>query len=265
MYPSLRRLLFTLQPEVAHGVVLGLLGGVSRSRALCAVLQRCSRAEFIAPAHEVMGISFANPVGLAAGLDKHGDACNALSALGFGWVELGTVTPIAQPGNPKPRLFRLPENRAIINRMGFNSDGVASFMRNLNRADRRIIKGVNIGKNAATPIAGVLADYLAGLEAVHAVADYVAVNISSPNTENLRDLQRADALAPLLRGINHKRESLADADGRRLPLVLKIAPDLDADATHTIADLARENSIDGIAATNTTLSRDGVTATCIRR
>ena len=258
MYPTLRRLLFTLEPETAHRIALGVLAKASCSKALCALLNQRSRAGLAAPPHEVMGIEFPNSVGLAAGLDKQGTACNALHALGFGWVELGTVTPLPQPGNPRPRMFRLPEHRAIINRMGFNSDGLARFLENIAAVDRRIIKGINLGKNAATPLAQAMDDYLIGLEAVYTHADYVAINISSPNTRNLRDLQQEDALAPLLGGINRKRMALADATGRRVPLVLKIAPDLDGDAIDHIAALARKHCIDGIAATNTTPTRSGV-------
>ena len=201
MYASLRRLLFTLEPETAHQLVLGALAKTSRSKTLCALLAKCNRARIAEMPRTVMGIDFPNPVGLAAGLDKQGNACNALHALGFGWLELGTVTPLPQPGNPKPRLFRLAGHDAIINRMGFNSAGLARFLENLNGADRGIIKGINIGKNAATALDHTLDDYLAGLEAVHSVADYVGVNISSPNTQNLRDLHQADALDPLLREI----------------------------------------------------------------
>ena len=251
-------MLFAPPPETAHGIVLGALGAASRSKTVCALLDRCNRTTALP--HTLMGLDFPNPVGLAAGLDKQGAACNALHALGFGWVELGTVTPLPQPGNPKPRLFRLNEHGAIINRMGFNSDGLGRFLQNLEGADRRIIKGINIGKNAATALDHALDDYLAGLEAVYQRADYVAINVSSPNTRKLRDLQREDALGPLLHGIDHKRQALADACGRRLPLVLKIAPDLDAEAITQIADLARQHHIDALAAANTTPTRAGVEA-----
>lgn len=257
MYSSLRRTLFTLEPETAHRVVLGALAQASRSKTLCALLARYNRAGLELP-HEVMGIEFPNPVGLAAGLDKQGSACNALHALGFGWIELGTITPVPQPGNPKPRIFRLAEHGAIINRMGFNSDGLARFLKNITRAERRIVTGINLGKNAATALDQAIGDYLAGLEAVHAHADYVAINISSPNTQNLRDLQHEDALAPFLGEINRKRMALADESGRRVPLVLKIAPDLDSKRIDHIAELSRKHQIDGLAATNTTLARSEV-------
>ena len=258
MTAALRRLLFALPPETAHDIASGALAAASRCARLYALLRHCHRGKQTELPHQVMGLSFPNPVGLAAGFDKQGAACNALDALGFGWLELGTVTPKPQPGNPKPRLFRLNEQRALINRMGFNSNGLARFCRNLERADSGIIKGVNIGKNAATALAQAGNDYLACLEAVYPHADYIALNISSPNTESLRDLQRADALAPLLRALDKRRMALADAHGRRAPLALKIAPDLEADALDVIAELARRHHIDGIAATNTTLSRAAV-------
>ncbi len=258
MYAALRPLLFAPEPETAHAVVLGVLAQASRSKALCALLDKCNRAAGNAPPHRVMGLDFPNPVGLAAGLDKQGAACNALHALGFGWVELGTVTPLPQPGNPKPRMFRIKGHDAIINRMGFNSDGLDPFVKNIAAADARILKGINIGKNAATAMHQAIGDYLAGFDAVHAHADYVAINISSPNTQNLRDLHQADALDPLLGAINRRRMTLADASGRRVPLVLKIAPDLDGEGLEHVADLARKHRIDGLAATNTTPARSGV-------
>ena len=260
MYSALRRMLFALEPETAHDVTLGALGYASRSKLLTGLLGWRNRARLAALPLEVMGIEFPNPVGLAAGLDKRAIACNALHALGFGWVELGTVTPLPQPGNPKPRMFRLSGYDAIINRMGFNSNGLERFLGNIARADARIIKGINIGKNAATSMDHAIDDYLACLESVHARADYVAINISSPNTQNLRDLHREDALGPFLSALNHKRMELADKSGRRVPLVLKIAPDLDDAATDRVAELARKHRIDGLAATNTTLARNGVEA-----
>ena len=262
MYSALRRLLFAAEAERAHDLAMGALVLTSRSQSLCALLAACAgnrgNRDQLALPHTVMGIEFANPVGLAAGLDKHARASNALHALGFGWLELGTVTPLPQPGNPKPRLFRLTQHDALINRMGFNSDGMEIFLQNIAHAERRIIKGINIGKNTATGMQQAMDDYLVGLEAVHAHADYVAINISSPNTPKLRELQQADALDPLLRGLNHKRMALADACGRRVPLVLKIAPDLDYQALDHIAELSRKHQIDGLAATNTTLLRNGL-------
>ena len=257
-YSFLRRLLFMREAESAHDLALGVLGFASRSKPLTGLLRSCNRGGCGALPLTVMGIAFPNPVGLAAGLDKQGIACNALRALGFGWLELGTVTPLPQPGNPRPRLFRLAGHGALINRMGFNSDGLARFLANIEHADTRIIKGINLGKNAATAMDLAIDDYLAGLESVHAHADYVAINISSPNTRDLRNLHREDALDPFLRALDRKRMALAEASGRRVPLVLKIAPDLDGGALDNIAELSRKHRIDGLAATNTTLSRPGL-------
>ena len=254
---ALRRMLFAADPERAHRLALEALTIASRARPLCIARANWRGSDRRLP-HRVMGIAFPNPVGLAAGFDKDASAGNALHALGFGWLELGTVTPLAQPGNPKPRLFRLREHRAIINRMGFNSGGVTRFAQHLARIDKRIIIGVNIGKNAATPLARAHEDYCACLEAVHARADYVAINVSSPNTHNLRKLQQGDALDALLRAICAKREQLADASGSRTPLAIKLSPELTADAVDSVARLARKHRIDGLIATNTTLSRKAV-------
>jgi len=254
----LRQVLFALEPEVAHDIVLGGLAKVSHSKRLTGLLNKFNREKISTLPINVMGIEFPNPVGLAAGLDKQGTACNALHALGFGWIELGTVTPLPQPGNPKPRLFRLDEQEAIINRMGFNSSGLERFIAQLDRADRRIIKGINIGKNAATAMDSAIDDYLACLDSVYLHADYVTINISSPNTKNLRNLQHDEALDQLLCAMNKKRMELADQSGRRVPLVLKISPDLETESIAGIARLSRKHQIDGLAATNTTLSRIGV-------
>jgi dihydroorotate dehydrogenase len=206
----------------------------------------------------VMGIKFPNPVGLAAGLDKQAAACNALHELGFGWLELGTVTPLPQPGNPKPRMFRLEQHEALINRLGFNSIGLHRFVENLKRVNPDIIKGINIGKNAATPLNNAIDDYLIGLRGAYDFADYVTINISSPNTRHLRELQQDQALNQLLFSLNQERQKLADSTGRYVPLVVKIAPDLSPHQIDDIATLLRQNSIDGVAATNTTVSRDPV-------
>lgn len=258
MYCALRPILFALEAETAHDAALGALAAASRSRALTEMLARFNRRRTAPLPLEVMGIRFPHPVGLAAGLDKRGSACNALHALGFGFLELGTVTPLPQPGNPRPRLFRLKGHGALINRMGFNSDGLERFCRNIARSQSRIIKGINIGKNAATAMHAAADDYLACLDAVHRHADYVAVNISSPNTRGLRDLQRAQALDPLLGGLDRRRMQLADGGGRRVPLVLKISPDAHRATLDDIASLARKHRIDGIAATNTTRSRAAI-------
>jgi dihydroorotate dehydrogenase len=205
-----------------------------------------------------MGLSFPNPVGLAAGLDKNGDCINGLAALGFGFIEIGTITPRPQPGNPRPRLFRLPEAKAIINRMGFNNHGVDVLVANVERANFNGVLGINIGKNADTPIEKAADDYLICLRKVYAHASYVTVNISSPNTKNLRQLQSGDELDALLTQLKSEQDNLAQQHGKYVPLTLKIAPDLDTEQIKQIASLLIKHRIDGVIATNTTLSRDGV-------
>ena len=209
-----------------------------------------------------MGLTFPNPVGLAAGLDKDGAYIDGLAALGFGFIEIGTVTPRAQPGNPKPRMFRLPEAQALINRMGFNNGGVDAFVRNVQASrfyqEQRGILGLNIGKNADTPIERATDDYLYCLNKVYPYAAYVTVNISSPNTKNLRQLQQASEIDALLSALKMAQSQLADKHGRYVPLVLKIAPDLDDEQIDTIASALLRNRIDGVIATNTTITRDAV-------
>ena len=210
----------------------------------------------------VMGLRFPNPVGLAAGLDKDGASIDALASLGFGFIEVGTVTPRAQPGNPKPRMFRLPQANALINRMGFNNGGVEAFVRNVQASlfyqEQRGILGLNIGKNADTPIERAADDYLLCLEKVYPYASYVTVNISSPNTKNLRDLQDASALDALLSTLKQAQQRLADQHARYVPLVLKIAPDIDIEQIKTIAAALLRHRIDGVIGTNTTIQRDAI-------
>ena len=207
---------------------------------------------------EVMGLKFPNPVGLAAGLDKNGDYFEALGDLGFGFVEIGTVTPKAQAGNPEPRLFRLPEQNAIINRMGFNNKGVAHLVDQVRRRRFTGVLGINIGKNKTTPDEQALADYLLGLRAVYAYADYVTVNISSPNTPGLRDLQFGESLEHLVAGVKQEQAALAAASGRYVPIAVKIAPDMNDDAVRRVATTLVDAGIDAVIATNTTLAREGV-------
>ncbi|HRF11898.1 MAG TPA: quinone-dependent dihydroorotate dehydrogenase [Candidatus Accumulibacter phosphatis] len=255
-YPLLRRFFFALDPETAH------LVGMSGIDFLNATGARCLLAAAVPPDPlQVMGLAFPNPVGLAAGLDKNGEHIDALAALGFGFIEIGTVTPRAQPGNPKPRLFRIPERQAIINRMGFNNDGVEKLLTNV--ASSRFaraggILGINIGKNFDTPIENAADDYLTCLERVYGAASYVTVNISSPNTKNLRELQQDTALDALLGRLKSAQSRLADRHGRYVPLALKIAPDLEDSQIQAIADLLRQHRMDGVIATNTTLSRAAV-------
>jgi dihydroorotate dehydrogenase len=205
-----------------------------------------------------MGLRFPNRVGLGAGLDKNGTAIDGLSRLGFGFLEVGTVTPRAQPGNPKPRLFRLPEHEAIINRMGFNNAGIDALRERLTHVRYRGILGINIGKNFDTPIENAVDDYLICLDKAYSLASYITVNISSPNTKNLRQLQGVSELDVLLAALKSRQTELADQHGKYVPLALKIAPDLDAGQITNIADALRRHQIDAVIATNTTLSREGV-------
>ncbi|MEQ1533546.1 MAG: quinone-dependent dihydroorotate dehydrogenase [Sideroxydans sp.] len=251
-YNLLRPALFTLDPETAHDATL-----TSLNTAYCLGLSRLLAQPKPDPRH-VMGLTFPNPVGLAAGLDKNGDCINGLAALGFGFIEIGTITPRPQPGNPRPRLFRLPEANAIINRMGFNNEGVDALVANVERAKFNGVLGINIGKNADTPIEKAADDYLICLRKVYAHASYVTVNISSPNTKNLRQLQGGNELDALLSQLKLEQEKLTQQHGKYVPLALKIAPDLEAEQIQQIAQLLIQHRIDGVIATNTTLSREGV-------
>ena len=255
-YALTRRFLFGLDPETAHDLTLGTLARVQHTPLVCAVAQ--TRVD---DPTTVAGLRFPNRIGLAAGLDKNGRCIDGLGAMGFGFIEVGTVTPKAQPGNPKPRMFRLPEANALINRLGFNNDGLAAFVANVKRArfrQRGGILGLNIGKNAATPIERAVDDYLLCLDGVYPHADYVTVNISSPNTQNLRALQSDAALDGLLSAVQERRAALAQRHGRRVPIFVKIAPDLTPDQVDAIAATLRRCGIDGVVATNTTIARDAV-------
>lgn len=254
MYERLRPLLFSLEPEAAHGLTLYALGVAQRSG-----LMRMAAH----PAPEdlpvrAFGIDFPNPVGLAAGLDKNGEHIDALGALGFGFIEVGTVTPKPQPGNPKPRMFRLPAHEAIINRLGFNNHGVDALVRNVQRANWRGVLGINIGKNAITPNQDALQDYLCCLERVYPLASYVTVNISSPNTQGLRELQDPDELPRLLGALRERQEQLAVRHSVRKPMLLKIAPDLDEAQMDAIARTVLDAQVDGLICTNTTIDRAAV-------
>jgi dihydroorotate dehydrogenase len=253
MFQLFRPALFALDAESAHHATIAALKKTSCLGVTSLLFSR--------PANDpstVMGLTFPNPVGLAAGLDKNGEVIDALAGFGFGFIEIGTVTPRAQPGNPKPRMFRIPEAQGIINRMGFNNEGVDALIENVKRANYKGILGINIGKNADTPIEKAADDYLIGLRKVYAHASYVAVNISSPNTKNLRQLQGGDELDALLAQLKSEQEKLAQQHGKHVPLAVKIAPDLDAEQIKNIAALLIKHKIDGVIATNTTLSREGV-------
>jgi dihydroorotate dehydrogenase len=258
LYAILRSLIFRLDAEVSHNLTFALLRALYRIPG-ASLLVRGPLAGRTPPLPvEFMGLKFANPVGLAAGLDKNASLARALADFGFGFLELGTVTPRPQPGNPRPRLFRLPAHHAIINRMGFNNAGVAMFLNNLYRHARLCPVGINIGKNKDTPLERAVDDYVAALRAVYAHADYVAVNISSPNTAGLRDLQSAEHLDQLLGALKAEQRALADKHGRYVPIALKIAPDLDDAQLNDIADRVLTHAFDALIATNTTTARPGV-------
>ncbi|NNU42861.1 quinone-dependent dihydroorotate dehydrogenase [Ramlibacter montanisoli] len=255
-YGLARPFLFGLDPETAHELTLGSLARVQGTP-----LQWAYRNAFVPDPIALAGLQFPNRVGLAAGLDKNARCIDGLGGMGFGFVEVGTVTPKPQPGNPRPRMFRLPEANALINRLGFNNDGLDAFIANVQRSRFRRqgrLLGLNIGKNAATPIEQATSDYLACLEGVYPHADYVTVNISSPNTKNLRELQGDAALDALLSAIAARRGELAARHGRRVPLFVKIAPDLDQAQVEVIAATLRRHGMDGVVATNTTIARDRV-------
>lgn len=251
LYALARPLLFALDAETAHELTLRLL-------AIGDSVGFPQSARTNGKAIEVMGLQFPNRVGLAAGLDKNGTAIDGLARLGFGFLEIGTVTPRPQPGNPKPRLFRLPEHEAIINRMGFNNQGIDALLQRLKHTRYRGILGINIGKNFDTPIEHAVNDYLICLDNAYPHASYIAINISSPNTKNLRQLQGASELDALLAELKARQTALADQHGKYVPLALKIAPDLDELQIASIADALRRHGIDAVIATNTTLGRAGV-------
>ncbi|ENX57563.1 MULTISPECIES: quinone-dependent dihydroorotate dehydrogenase [Acinetobacter] len=250
LYSLARPLLFTLAPERAHELTLSML---DKAHKIGFMHQKVA-----AKPVTCMGIEFPNPVGLAAGLDKNGAHIDALAALGFGFIEIGTITPRPQAGNPQPRLFRIPQAKAIINRMGFNNDGVDKLIENVKASKFKGVLGINIGKNADTPVEDAVSDYLICLEKVYNYASYIAVNISSPNTKNLRSLQSGDALTELLQTLKDRQLELANQYNHYVPLVLKVAPDLTSEDIQFIAAQLLQFKIDGLIVTNTTLGREGV-------
>lgn len=255
-YPLARQALFAMDAEAAHEATLNAL-----QRAYdCSLTRGLMHSRILAPT-TLMGLALQNPVGLAAGLDKNGAHIDAMGNLGFGFVEVGTVTPRAQPGNPKPRMFRLPEAQALINRLGFNNQGLDTFLSNVQRSTWRTqggVIGLNIGKNADTPIERAADDYLIGLAGVYPHADYITVNISSPNTKNLRALQGEHELDELLSQLARRSQELAAQYQRRVPLAVKIAPDLTEEQIDIITEVLPRHGIDGVIATNTTIGRDAV-------
>lgn len=262
-YPLARPLLFCLDPEAAHDLMMSTLASLQRTP-----LSHLWSQKPVSDPVTLAGLQFPNRVGLAAGLDKNARCIDAFAAMGFGFVEVGTVTPKPQPGNPKPRMFRLERADALINRLGFNNDGLEAFIHNVRQSaewhrrargePRRTLIGLNIGKNATTPIERANDDYLACLEGVYPHADYVVVNVSSPNTTNLRALQTDEALEALLSALSQQRDQLAQQHQRRVPLFLKIAPDLQPEQVGMIAAALLRHRIDGVTATNTTVSREAV-------
>ncbi len=250
-YTLLRPLLFKLDPEFAHRITFSALENARKCGLFESVSIPCQT-------RTIMGLDFPNPVGLAAGLDKNGEHLDSLAALGFGFLEIGTVTPRPQPGNPAPRIFRVPQANAMINRLGFNNHGVDRLIENIQCSDYQGILGINIGKNFDTPLEKAADDYLIGLRKVYRYASYVTVNISSPNTQNLRQLQTADALNQLLGQLKSEQSKLAQAHGKYVPLVVKIAPDLETAQIESIAALLMQHQMDGVIATNTTISRLGI-------
>ena len=253
LYDLARPLLFAFDAERTHDLALEAL-----QRAYDIGATRLCRTALGDDPVQVMGLQFPNRVGLAAGLDKDGAYIDALGCLGFGFIEVGTVTPRPQPGNPKPRMFRLPKAQALINRLGFNNAGVDQFVTNVRRSHYTGVLGLNIGKNAATPITSALDDYRACLDAVYPYAGYVTINISSPNTKDLRNLQGEEELGQLLAALQAERERLGQSYGRRVPLAVKIAPDLEREQIVRIADTLVAHDIDAVIATNTTIARDAI-------
>ncbi len=252
MYSLIRKALFLTDPETAHSLALESLRlghSIGATDMLCK-----TRSQPVT----VMGLQFPNPVGMAAGMDKNGDYIDALGSVGFGFIEVGTVTPRPQAGNPRPRVFRLAQANAMINRLGFNNKGVDHLVRQAQKRKFKGILGINIGKNADTPIEKAVEDYLVCLEKVYPCADYITINVSSPNTRGLRDLQAAGQLNDLLEAINARRQQLAHEHAKRVPLVVKVAPDLEDGQIAEIAAVVAANEFDGLIATNTTTSRAAV-------
>ncbi|MFO1205296.1 MAG: quinone-dependent dihydroorotate dehydrogenase [Burkholderiales bacterium] len=256
LYPTLHRFVAGFEPETVRHVVLKTFAGWNTIG-----LARLTLPAPPPAPRRVMGIDFPNPVGLAAGLDKNGEYIGPMSALGFGFIEIGTVTPRPQPGNPRPRLFLVPEHEGIINRLGFNNDGLDQLLRNVARSHFKGVLGINIGKNFDTPLERAHEDYVVGLRRVYAHASYVAVNISSPNTAGLRNLQNAEELDALLAVLKSEQRTLAAGHGRYVPIAVKIAPDLTFEQVDAVASLLLKHGMDGVIATNTTVSREGVEGT----
>lgn len=260
LYSAVRRALFALEPEKAQHLALAALARLDALGLTGWVAPPSLRAPRC-----VMGIDFPNPVGLAAGFDKNGEHIDLMAALGFGFIEVGTVTPRPQPGNPAPRLFRIPEREALVNRFGFNNVGLDGLLANIARARYKGVLGINIGKNVDTPLERAREDYVACLRRVYPYATYIAVNVSSPNTPKLRELQNAEELDRLLASLRSEQQALAAAHGRYVPIAVKISPDLSPGQVEAVAGLMLAHGMDGAIATNTTLSREGVEGSPVAR
>ena len=262
LYPALRPLIYRLTPEQAHMVTIQLLGLGGGNPFSYHLLKRYFQARQVGPAREVAGLNFRNPLGMAAGYDKDGLGWRGLACLGFGHIELGTVTPLAQPGNPQPRVFRLVEDRAVINRMGFPGRGGAFLAAHMGgRRSGGLILGVNIGKNKNTPLETAHEDYVSLVQTFGSLADYLAVNVSSPNTPGLRELQSRQALGRILQPVDEARRREVQKTNRPLPIFVKLAPDLDEDDLVEALDVILENHMDGVIAANTTVARPGLSST----
>lgn len=253
MYWLAQKLLFSLDAEVSHDLTLNFL-----KRAQNTPLEAFFKQDVAAKPTQFLGMTLPNPLGLAAGLDKNGECIDAFAAMGFGFIEVGTVTPLPQAGNDKPRLFRLKDAQAIVNRMGFNNKGVDYLVEQVKQSQYRGVLGINIGKNKVTPEENALDDYLICMRKVYEHASYITINISSPNTPGLRNLQYGEALEALLSGIKQEQQVLADKHGKHVPILVKIAPDLTPEEIDGIADSLKKSQVEGVIATNTTISREGV-------
>ena len=256
MYQKIRPALFKLDAERSHDLSIKALQLASQNQAVCRQIKKYFHPQGHQSAVNVMGLEFPNRIGLAAGLDKHAQCINAFTAMGFGFIEAGTVTPAPQAGNEKPRLFRLTEHNAIINRMGFNSVGLEQFLENFSCHNSNSIVGINLGKNAATPMNDAASDYITGMQKTYLHADYLTINLSSPNTKQLRELQRGDSFEQLVMILKREQKRLTDKHGKYTPLAIKVAPDLEPEEIHDIAGSSMRHNIDAIIATNTTIKRD---------
>ena len=255
MYQKIKPFLFKLDAELSHDLTIRSLGMASKQPRACKLLEQYFHPNLIQAPVNIMGLTFPNRIGLAAGLDKHAQCINAFAAMGFGFIEAGTVTPQPQQGNEKPRLFRLTEHNAIINRMGFNSVGIDQFLKNFSQHTTTSVVGINLGKNASTPMNDAASDYILGMQKAYLHADYLSINLSSPNTKQLRELQRGESFEQLVMILKREQSRLTDKHGKYTPLAIKVAPDLEPEEIHDIAKSCLSHNVDAIIATNTTIER----------